>query len=128
MDIRNIIKKYLVISERGPLILSENKKDALKVNKMAKDKNIISKIREVFLSKELMEALGRNLFKIKYDTNGVSIIEFRNKIIGEYQSMMDDSSSEELTWKKIAHKYNIGQTLEEFNQWCLDQMEYGVMP
>lgn len=125
-QVREIVKKYLVISEKGPLILTANKSKCDEVEAKAKEKKVKCKTREVFLDKPLMERLADNLFikKIKVEGN---IQEFRNKLIKEYHSYDLPDSNQELVWKKVARKYGIDLSLDEFNSWCMDQLEYNKL-
>lgn len=125
--VRDIVKKYLVVSEKGPLILTANKKKALEIKEIAEKKNIEAKTREVFLDKPIMERLATNLFKRKINF-GKDIQQYRNKIVNEYlHYMSDESAVEELAWKKVAKKYELNLSLDEFNNWFLDQIEYNNM-
>jgi hypothetical protein len=126
-SVRTIDKKYLVISEKGPLTMAANKNKAKAVVKMAEEKGIKARLREVFLPVERMESLGVNLFKTKLPCEANEIMEYRNKVITAFHSKDPSSDNSSYIWKKVSQEYDINGSLDNFNQYCLDILEYYSM-
>lgn len=124
MEDRIIDKKYLVVSEKGPLTMADNKKKAMTIFKVAEQKGLKVKFREVFLPQERMNNLGFNLFKRSLPCPREEIQNFRNKLIVEFHSFSPTQETAPAVWKRVSRKYNIEESLEQFNQYCIDIIEY----
>jgi hypothetical protein len=116
--------KYLVNSEKGPLTLSENKKRAEIVLKSAKQKGLNAKMRQLFLPADRMNELGINLFRKKPPCDINEIQNFRNSVFVEFHNNSPTQETSPYIWKKVSRKYGISDSMEEFNQHCLDILEY----
>lgn len=123
-NIRTIVSMFLVNSEKGPLTLVANKKKAENTVSLAKKKGINAKLRKVFLPQERMKSLGENLFNKKLPCGVNEIITYRNTVINAFHAKDPSEETSEYVWKKVSNEFGITGSLEDFNQYCLDIVEY----
>lgn len=129
-ELRTIITSYMVISDKGPLALG-NKDEAQKWLKMAEEKGMKARIREITTNTERLQELGRNLFEIELP-KGIPLLEFRNELVSRMtkkcEQMGLDSNDCDISrvWSKIANEYNLQITFDEFHRCVMDKMEYGT--
>ena len=126
-NIRELIKGYLVVCNSKPIILTTNQKNATEC--FVKCKNIDNKasITDFTTHVERFKEIGRNIFTPIPATQSSNIVEFRNKIIKDWQNTVDSipKSNPEVVWQKVAKKYSISNaTSGDFSQWILDHMKY----
>lgn len=126
-NIRELVKGYLVVCNNKPIILTTNHKNAMECFVKCKNLDSKSSITDFTTHVERMKEIGRNIFTPIPAHTTPNIVEFRNKIIKDWQNTVDSipKANPEVVWQKVAKKYNISyNSSSDFNQWILDHMKY----
>ena len=124
---RYIMKGYLVVQDTGPVLLTTESENAVACFKKCKDKDANSFIIDFTTHSERFKEIGKNLFIPIPCQHVGNFLEYRNKIIKEWQMSVDQisKSNPKIVWAKIAKKYSLPhQTATEFNQWAMDHLKY----
>lgn len=124
---REIVKGYLVVKETGPILLTTESENAVECFKKCKAKDKNSFIIDFTTHVERFKEIGRNLFIPIPQQHNDNFMEYRNKIIKEWQESVDriSKANPKVVWSKIALKYNLPhQSALEFNQWTIDHLKY----
>jgi len=124
---RCIMKGYLVVKDTGPILLTTESSKATECFKKCKAKDSEAFIIDFTTHVERFKEIGRNLFTPIPPQHSSNLLEYRNKIIKEWQMTVDQisKSNPKIVWAKIAKKHDIPhQSAEEFNQWTMDHLKY----
>jgi hypothetical protein len=124
---REIVKGYLVVRDSGPILLTTESESAVACFKKCKVRDKNAFIIDFTTHVERFKEIGRNLFVPIPVQHKDNFMEYRNKIIKEWQDRVDaiSKSNPKIVWNKIASKYNLPhQSAVEFNQWALDHLKY----
>lgn len=130
-ELRTIITSYMVISEKGPLALG-NKQEAEKWLRIAEEKGMTAKIKEITTNTKRLQEIGHHLFEIDIPTDK-PLIEFRNLLVREMNERcekvgLDPTTSDTSTiWFKVAKQYNLEITFDELHKCIMDKIEYGTL-
>lgn len=123
-----IEKQYLVISDVGPLIMTEDKNKAINSLKVARVKGHRGYLQEITSSDTRIKEIGKNLFKRKITSEQrKNILDTRAKVIKECMDMRYDTDLNEVCiWKKVTknNKLTGFEDLYDFSQWTLDVREF----
>lgn len=123
-----INKQYLVVSDVGPLIMTEDKNKAINSLKVARVKGHRGYLQEITSSESRIKEIGKNLFKRKIsDEQRKKILDTRARVIKDCLDMRYDTDLNEVSiWKKVAKNNNLTgfSDLDDFSQWTLDVREF----
>lgn len=123
-----INKQFLVVSDVGPLIMTEDRNKAINSLKVARVKGHRGYLQEITSSETRIKEIGKNLFKRKItDEQRKNILDTRAKVIKECLDMRYDTDLNEVSiWKKVAKNNNLTGflDLDDFSQWTLDIREF----
>jgi len=124
---RQIVKGYLVVKDSGPILLTTESDNAVACFKKCKEKDSNAFIMDFTTHVERFKEIGKNLFNPIPQQYTHNFLEYRNKIIKEWQDSVDKISkcNPKIVWEKIAVKYDLPHnSATEFNQWSLDHLKY----
>lgn len=117
--VRQIVKGWLVVGSKGPLLFTANEKKAtetfIKVSKVDPSVRMDSITTHI----ERFKQIGTNLITRKLPVLKCSIMAFRNILVTETHRCNN--------WESVRKKYNLPKiSYDEMSQWLMDHMTYNT--
>lgn len=128
---RKIDCHYLVYCESKPVMLTPDKTKADALVHLIKTKNKTANYKPINGTEDRLKEIGKNLFertKSMSESEIQNVLGTRNKLILEWMNYKKEKDvSDDVAWAKIAkihNIYSIFKTMEDYNQWSFDVINY----
>jgi len=129
--IRKIDCHYLVYCDNKPVLFTPDKNKANALVHLIENKNKSAMHKAINGPEERLKEIGVNLFEKTKLLGGGDIndtLKTRNKVIIEWHDFKRERGvSEEAAWIRVAKSHNlyhVFKTMDEYNQWALDIVEF----
>lgn len=133
-NIRHIVNCFLIYVDWKPVAILQDKKKALHIVNLAKEKGKDCFLKEMTIPETRMKELGTNIFtrlKGLEESAIKNIIPIRNALIRESMELADSRRvSVEVAWKSVSKKEGTPYselTYDEFNRWTLDVSQFVLL-
>lgn len=133
--IRKIDCHYLVYCDNKPVLFTPDKNKANALVHLIENKNKSAFHKAINGPEERLKEIGVNLFEKTKELGDIDVydtLKIRNKIIVELIDYKREFGvSEEAAWIKVAKNKNLYgafKSMNEFNQWSLDIIEFYNIP